>query len=138
MRELPLRLLPGCDLRPALERLARERLPGGAFVVCGIGSLLDPRLRLAGQDAVTAFAGPYELLTLSGSVTPQGAHLHVSLASATGQVVGGHVVEGNRVRTTVEVLLVELEAWALSRVPDTGTGFLELQVQPAGARPHRP
>lgn len=137
MRELPLRLAPGADLRRELERIARERLAGGAFVVCGIGSLEHPRLRLAGRDEVTALAGPYEVLTLSGSVTPQGAHLHVSLASSTGQVVGGHVVDGNRVRTTVEVLLVELEGWTLSRAADATTGFLELQVKAAGEEPGR-
>lgn len=130
VRELPLRLEAGADLRRALEDIARESLPAGAFVVCGIGSLQNPRLRLAGRNEETLFPGPYEVLSLSGTVTPEGAHLHASVADETGQVVGGHVVYGNEVRTTVEVLLVELQGWSLARAPDPRTGYRELQVRP--------
>jgi predicted DNA-binding protein with PD1-like motif len=128
---LPLRLVPGDDLRSTLETLARLNFPNGAFVVCGIGSLIDPSLRLAGADKAIRFAGDYEILTLAGTVTPQGAHLHMSIASATGEVRGGHVVRGNLVRTTAEVLLAEATAWKMSRTSDTATGYPELTLQRA-------
>lgn len=131
---LPLRLPPGADLRRSLEELAHARFPDGAFVVCGIGSLSDPKLRLAGEDGETAYAGPFEILTLSGTLTRQGAHLHMSIASATGEVRGGHVPYGNRVRTTCELLLAESAGWGLGREHDGATGFLELAVQPAAPR----
>lgn len=108
--------------------MAREQLPAGGFVLCGIGSLLNPRLRLAGQGEAATFSGPYEVLTLCGTITPEGAHLHASLAAATGEVVGGHVAYGSEVRTTVEALLVELPGWSLARVHDARTGSLELQA----------
>ena len=38
MRFLPLRLVPGDDLRATLEAQAQAAFPDGAFVVCGIGS----------------------------------------------------------------------------------------------------
>ena len=132
MRFLPLRLVPGNDLRPTLEALVRQAFPNGAFVVCGIGSLCDPQLRLAGADEATRFAGDHEILTLSGTVTPQGAHLHMSIGSATGEVRGGHVVQGNFVRTTVEILLVEASEWSMSRALDARTGYSELTVRRAG------
>ena len=128
MRELPVRLPPGVDLRRELERLGNEHLPTGAFVLAGIGSLVDPRLRFAGREDESALVGPYELVTLSGTLTPQGAHLHASLSAEDGQVLGGHITYGNVVRTTAEVLLVELAAWSLTRVHDTSTGFLELKA----------
>lgn len=129
MRVLPLRLVPGDDLRATLEARAKAAFPDGAFVVCGIGSLGDSQLRLAGADKATQFTGDHEILTLSGTITPQGAHLHISIASATGEVRGGHVVHGNVARTTVEVLLVEATQWTLSRALDPGTGYLELTVR---------
>lgn len=142
MRELPIRLEPGVDLRRELERIARERFPEGAFVVCGLGSLSHPRLRFAAQHDETVLEGAYELLTLSGTVTRDGAHLHASVASETGRVVGGHVAYGNEVRTTVEALLVRLDGWSLSRAFDAGTGFMELQIAPTSgddpAAPERP
>lgn len=126
MRPLPVRLPPGCDLRHALESLARDQFPDGAFVLCGIGSLIDPRLRLAGESEEARYEGPFEILTLSGTVTPQGAHLHMSIASSAGDVRGGHVVYGNVIRTTAEVLLAQAPGWELRRGPDAATGFLEL------------
>lgn len=129
MRELVLRLEPGADLRRAVEAACRTQWPGGGFVLCGVGSLVDPVLRLAGRDVETRYDGPFEILTLSGSVTPEGAHLHASISSAQGEVLGGHVAYGNRVRTTAELLIVELQAWHLSRQHDPATGFAELAAR---------
>jgi len=129
---LPLRLPPGADLRRALAAEAAAFAPGGCFVVSAIGSLRDPRLRLAGRDEATAWPGDFELLTLAGTLTPDGAHLHMSIAGPDGAVLGGHVVEGNTVRTTVEVLLCRPAGWTLSRAPDAATGYAELRVRRGG------
>jgi len=127
---LPLRLPPGADLRRSLEELGRNELAGGAFVIAGIGSLGEARLRFADSSEETALAGPLEILTLSGTVTPDGAHLHMSVADAQGQVRGGHVAYGNPVRTTAEILLQCVQAWQLGREFDAQTGFKELTVRP--------
>ncbi|WP_399685435.1 PPC domain-containing DNA-binding protein [Xenophilus sp.] len=126
---LPLRLPPGADLRRALEAEAAAFAPEGCFVVSGIGSLRDPRLRLAGRNEADAWPGDFELLTLAGTLTAGGAHLHMSIAGPDGAVLGGHVVEGNAVRTTVEVLLCRPAGWTLSRTADAATGYAELHVR---------
>ena len=54
---LPLRLRPGADLRAALEAVVRERGWPAAFVVAGIGSLVDAQLRLADQREACRVAG---------------------------------------------------------------------------------
>lgn len=139
MSYLPLRLLPGEDLRRALEATA----PGnGSFVVSGIGSLWHPRLRFAATEAETQLEGPFEILSLSGSITAEGAHLHIAVADGQGQVVGGHLCHGSRVRTTAEILLACPDRWKLSRLHDATTGYLELHLQalpgeigPSGAQP---
>ena len=127
----PLRLPPGADLRDVLEQAARER-GMAAFVVCGIGSLGNARLRLAGDAAATVVAGPSEIVSLAGSLTPDGAHLHMVVADARGRVHGGHVVAGNLVRTTAELLLAWLPGWSLGRQFDPQTGHAELSLRAAG------
>ncbi|HMN79164.1 MAG TPA: DUF296 domain-containing protein [Burkholderiaceae bacterium] len=57
-----------------------------------------------------------------------GAHLHMSVADEAGQVFDGHVCFGNIIRT-VEVLLVALPGWNLSRAPDPSTGYRELRIR---------
>jgi hypothetical protein len=125
----PLRLAPGDDLRAALEALAATH--GAGFVVAGIGSLSVARLRLAGAPEAGAWRGDLELLTLAGSLSSDGAHLHASVSTADGRVIGGHVAPGCVVRTTAEVLVAWLPGWALSRAPDPATGWKELVARRA-------
>ena len=118
----PLRLNPGDDLRAVLAGRT-------GFVVAGIGSLAHAQLRLAGDPGPTRIDGPLEILTLSGSLTPDGAHLHASLSDAAGRVLGGHVCAGCEVRTTVELLLAPLPDGSLAREFDAATGYPELRVR---------
>lgn len=128
MDTLPIRLLPGDDLRVALEAATRAAGWEAAFVIAGVGSLTDARLRLAGAAETAQWPGDSEILSLSGSLSPDGAHLHAALSLPDGRVVGGHVVPGNRVRTTAEVLLVPLPGWRFRRQPDAATGWAELHI----------
>jgi predicted DNA-binding protein with PD1-like motif len=126
---LPVRLLPGVDLRRALEELVKANGAGSAFVLAGIGSLVDAKLRFANAAVETTLKGPYEILTLSGTLTPNGAHLHMTVSDDEGRVFGGHLTYGNEIRTTAEVLLAWTPDWALTRELDPRTGFDELVVR---------
>lgn len=117
----PVRLLPGDDLR--LTLVGRT-----GFVIAGIGSLRHAELRLAGAPGPTHLDGPLEILTLSGSLTPHGVHLHASLSDAAGRVFGGHICAGCTVLTTAELLIAPLPAGTLTRVPDPATGYTELLI----------
>lgn len=116
-----LRLTPGEDLRTAL-------VGHTGFVVAGIGSLRVAQLRLAGAAGPTQIDGPLEILTLSGSLTPAGVHLHASLSDATGRVLGGHVCAGCTVLTTAELLVAPMPPGSLTRAPDAATGYDELVI----------
>lgn len=123
---LPLRLRPGEDLRRALEAAVANQGCEAGFIVSGIGSLDQARLRMAGAAEVLEMAGALEVLTLAGSVAANGSHLHASLADAQGRVLGGHLAYGCRVRTTAEVLLALLPDWHFRREHDAATGYDEL------------
>jgi hypothetical protein len=126
VQALPLRLAPGMDLRGAIEAALGTHT--AAFVVQGIGSLSVAQLRFAGAEQATELRGDLEILTLAGSIAPDGAHLHMSVADAQGRVFGGHVALGCMVRTTAEILVAVLPGHAFSRVMDEGTGYPELVV----------
>ena len=130
MQMLPLRLNPGDDLRAAIEAALRTSGVQAGFVLQGIGSLSMAQLRYAGLPQPTELRGDLEILTLAGSVSPDGAHLHMSLSDAQGRVLGGHVSAGCIVRTTVELLLALLPGQRFSRPVDAQTGYPELRVEP--------
>ncbi len=127
-RALPLRLRPGQDLRASLERLSRVRRLRAGIVLSAVGSLDDPCIRLAGAQRAVSLAGRFEIVALSGTLSRSGAHLHVALAGADGQVVGGHGANGCRVYTTAEIVVAELPAVAFARRFDAQTGYRELNI----------
>ena len=126
----PLRLPPGADLRRAIEDEVARAGIGAAFVLAGVGSLQPACIRPAGAPEPTQFDGALELLTLSGSVAANGAHLHLSVSDADGRVTGGHAAYGCIVRTTAELVLLPLPGWHFVREPDARTGWAELVVRP--------
>ena len=130
MKTLPLRLNPGDDLRAALEAALAAHGGTAAFVLAGIGSLREARLRFAGRDASHHAIGDLEILTLSGTLGAGGSHLHASLSDADGRVFGGHVAPGCIVRTTAEILLAVLDDVTFARAPDAATGYAELVIRP--------
>lgn len=135
LKTLPLGLRPGCALRREFEQAAAT-LPGGSgFVLSGIGSLSHASLRFAAQEAATQLDEPLGLLSLAGTVNPDGAHLHASVATASGQVLGGHVADGCIGRATAEIPLATSAEWRLAREHDAATGHAELGVRPT--RGHR-
>jgi predicted DNA-binding protein with PD1-like motif len=73
-----------------------------------------------------------EIISLAGSLSGDGAHLHMSVSDRDGRVWGGHVAYGNIVRTTVEALIAVLPEWSLSREVDATTGYPELVVRRRG------
>lgn len=129
MRAYPLRLFPGDDLRAALEDVLHQVKLQAAFVIQGIGSLSVAQLRFAGDEDPTELRDDLEILTLAGSVSSDGAHLHMSVADPRGRVFGGHVGRGCTVRTTAEILLVLLPEHRFSRERDLSSGFMELVIR---------
>jgi predicted DNA-binding protein with PD1-like motif len=127
-----LRLSPGDDLRAQLESAFRELQTRGcqaACVISAVGSLSRAVLRYAGQPQGTVRDEALELISLSGTLSVDGPHLHASVADAQGRMRGGHVMPGCTVRTTAEIVLAPLQGWAFHRAHDPRTGFMELVAQ---------
>jgi predicted DNA-binding protein with PD1-like motif len=129
MEALPLRLHPGADLRGAVEQALRDHGAAAGYLLQGIGSLSVAQIRYAGLAQPTELLGDLEILTVAGSVAPNGAHLHMMLSDARGRVFGGHVGHGCIVRTTAELLLALLPAHRFAREHDAVTGFAELEIR---------
>lgn len=133
MRTLAVRLAPGSDLKAELVRLvAAEGVQAGCIVTC-VGSLTAARLRTPGAageaERVLVFDEPMEVLSLSGTLSPDGLHLHIALSRRDGSCVGGHLMPGCVVHTTAELVIGELEDVAFRRPVDPATGYGELSVE---------
>ena len=134
MKVVPLRLQPGDDLRQALETWMGEQEEQAGCVISAIGSLSVAELRFAGAAAATTIRGDLEILSLSGTLSADGAHLHIAVADSKGAVIGGHLCPGSLVRTTAELVIALLPEWQFRRERDPATGYAELAIK---AQPER-
>jgi predicted DNA-binding protein with PD1-like motif len=123
------RLRPGDDLRHSLEAIARRHDIGAAFILSAVGSLSPAMLRLAGRRNPVVIDGDSEVLTLSGTVSRHGVHLHMTVADPEGCVTGGHLVAGSIVRTTMELVLGVATGWDIRREIDPATGHEEMVAE---------
>jgi len=132
MKVVPLRLQPGNDLRRSLEAWMAEQQEQAGCVISAAGSLSVAQLRFAGAAEATAIRGDLEILSLSGTLSPGGAHLHIAVAGSSGTVIGGHLCAGSLVRSTAELVIGLLPDWRFNRVLDPATGYAELQIRRSG------
>ena len=128
MRIFPCRLRPGNDVRKSLETLvARCNIKAG-IILTSVGSLSKVVVRLS-NDKVKTFSGNFEILSLAGTLSVEGAHLHICFSDKEGKAFGGHLKPGSIVYTTAEIVIGDIENCVFRRKPDQKTGFDELEFQ---------
>jgi len=125
-----LRLKPGADLRGELEAFVERNHLQAAAVVTVVGSLDGAALRFADMRETALISGKLEIVSFTGTLGVNGVHLHMSVSDGSGRTVGGHVQPGCKVRTTAEIVLVELSDLKFERSEDPLTGYRELFVHP--------
>jgi hypothetical protein len=125
------RLVPGQDLKQELQSLTLAAGIQAGFVISAVGSLTRVALRLANRKDCTQMDGHFEILSLNGTLSPHGVHLHLSVSDGAGNVTGGHLMEGCEVFTTVELVAGEAVDLIFQRKTDERTTYKELVIRRA-------
>ncbi|MDY7022119.1 MAG: PPC domain-containing DNA-binding protein [Cyanobacteriota bacterium] len=130
MNVLPLRLKPNQDLKLSLQEIATIEQIQAGFILTAVGSLQQAKLRFAGQDESVCLSGRFEIVSLVGTLSREGIHLHIALADHQGKTIGGHLQTGCIIYTTAEIVIGIVPGYIFRRTPDTETGYLELEINP--------
>lgn len=123
------RLTPGQDLKRELDAFAREKGLRAGFVITCVGSLRKAVLRPADQQVPLVREQKMEIVSLVGTLSPDGSHLHIALSDSMGVTIGGHLLEGCEIYTTAEIVVGEARNLRFSREVDPATTFKELRVR---------
>lgn len=123
------RLLKGDDLRCALLEFVQVNSIQAGSLLSGVGCLSQAKIRLADENDVLDIDGPLEIITLSGTLTPQHVHIHISVADRKGGIYGGHLMPGCIVHYTTELCMVAFNSLIFGREYDSHTGFDELVIE---------
>ncbi len=132
---IALRLSPNDDLRRSLLTAVGDRALSAAYIATCAGSLSQATLRFAGQSTATVLSDRFEIISLVGTLSTAGVHLHIGLADSTGHCIGGHVLDGCVIYTTAEIVLGVLPHFRFDRTLDPTTGYRELEIIAIGEQP---
>lgn len=124
-----IRLKPGADVLHGLEEACKRHGISDGVILSAIGSLDGARYCDIVELPTKAGCGYGETLHLSGLIELIGAtgiichdsegtvnlHIHMSLADRYGNAYGGHLVEGTKVKMTVDVVLAQIEGVEMGR-----------------------
>ena len=123
------RLKPGEDLRNTINAMVKEKNIAAGWVITCTGSLSEYKIRFADRQEGTIGLGHFEIVSLVGTVSINGSHLHISISDSTGKTIGGHLLEGCKIYTTAEIILGATSAYEFTRVRDDQTGWNELEIK---------
>ncbi len=124
-----IRLLPKQDVLVELSKFAKEHNLKACSIISSVGSLTDVALRYANESGTTHLKGHFEVVSLSGTFSSvSGAHIHLAVSDNKGRTLGGHMMEGNLVYTTLELVIAEYPKLVFKREKCKLSGYDELKV----------
>ncbi len=138
---LIVRLRPKEEIREKLAEVMSANSLRRAVVLSAIGSIYEatfygvkPDSELPyGQDQITVIrrTGPFEVLTMEGNILPAEErlvpHLHVTLGTYDGNVIGGHL-DRAIVYTTLELFLAEIRGCDVMKHKDEVSGGIQIRL----------
>ena len=129
MKPHVIRLTYGSDLKKEIEKYTTENNIKAGCILSAVGCLNKLVLRTAGSKSIEEIEDDFEIVSATGTISPDGCHIHISVSDDKLQTYGGHLKDGCIVNTTVELILLELEEYNFTREMDKETGYKELVIK---------
>lgn len=128
MKEHIFRLQRGCDLYESIRTYCVEHDIQAGYAAACVGCVTKASIRSADGVSVHTLEERLEIVSLTGTVSQNRCHLHISFSREDLSVIGGHLMPGCLVNTTAEVVLHELDGVSFGKVFDPETGYNELEI----------
>lgn len=121
------RLTKGMDLKKEIGKYAISNKISG-IILCAVGCLSKLTIRLADGKNILEKDGMFEIVSVTGTLSEDGVHIHISVSDENGNTIGGHLKDGCIVNTTAEVVLNIFDNIKFKREYDKKTGYNELVI----------
>ena len=128
MQNYTFRLKSGQDLFDSIEGFVMEKQVKAGCILSGVGSLKHATLRLANREKFTDYDDHFEIVSVTGTVSMFGSHLHISISDGDGRTIGGHLGSGCKIYTTAEIVIAVFEDIVYKREFAEDSGYEELKV----------
>lgn len=124
-----LRLHPGEDVLPSLENFIADHHIHTGFILSAAGNLTQNTIGFANEPDSNQAAGHFEVVSLTGLLSTEGNHIHLSVSDSTGRTLGGHLLDGNPAYTTLEEVIGKDLDHSYHREKDITFGYKELVIK---------
>ena len=132
MKTHTFRLKPGQDLSDSIESFVMHHKIEAGCVLSAVGSLTHATLRLANREYYSEYEGHFEIVSMTGTVSTNGSHIHIAISDGDGVTIGGHLVSGCKTYTTVEMVLAVFDDVTYKReLLENDSGYEELVIYPS-------
>lgn len=121
------RLTNGMDLKREIEKYVIDNKISG-IILCAVGCLNKLTIRLSDGKSILEKDGMFEIVSITGTLSEDGVHIHISVSDESGNTFGGHLKDGCIVNTTVEAVLNIFDDIKFDREFDNNTGYKELVI----------
>lgn len=129
MQTIVKRLKPDQEIFAEIEALCLTEIIEAGVILSLVGSVKRAALRFANQENASEIEGPHEIVSVTGTVSKTGCHIHMSISNSEGTTIGGHLLPGAIVYTTVELVILDMsESHSFTRSLCPLSGFEELTV----------
>lgn len=128
MKEHVIKLMPGDELLRSIENYCYKHDIEAGYIGTCVGSLSQVCFRKGYTRTKLTLKGPFEIVSMEGTVSKGGLHIHASVSDDDFKVRGGHLVSNTFVQSTAEIVIVELENYELSRSRDLGSQYKSLKI----------
>lgn len=123
------RLTKGMDLKKEIVKYCKENNIKSGIIGACVGCCYEINLRLAGGEKYLHKEADYEIVSMTGTISEDGVHIHVSFSDNEGVTLGGHLKDGCFVNSTAEIAIIEVDNYKLTREFDEETGYKELVIK---------
>ena len=124
-----IRLVRGNDLKKEIINYCKNNNIDAGVIISAVGCINHLHIRLAEAKNYIDNDAHYEIVSITGTVSKDDVHIHISVSDNTGTTIGGHLKDGTIVDTTCEVVIYELKDYIFTREFDKSTGYDELVVK---------
>lgn len=129
MQTIVRRLKPNQEIFAEIESLCQTENIEAGVILSLVGSVKKAALRYANQENASEIGGPHEIVSVTGTVSKTGSHIHISISDGTGKTIGGHLLPGAIVYTTIELVILDMsKSHSFARSHCELSGFEELTI----------
>lgn len=129
VQAVTIRLCPKEDLKAKLDEYVKTQNIKAACIITCSGSLQQAAIRYANQPNTDIICEKFEIVSLTGTLSQSGSHLHIAVSDSSGKTIGGHLKEGSIIYTTAEIVLAILPGAVYERETDPTYGYKELVIK---------